>query len=162
MNFTVLKHEVLPTPSFWEPFLHKACLKTASPGVLFAPWPLLLWLSVMDFLKAYSLPSLLLTQHSLSSFITIISVIVIIKHTGQDSHLRSRRLHSVASLTVSFGSLQCISNYVWRATSDFIPQDSVLVSDMEPHSSHLRKPGTWDSLSIFSPFHSHEIYFFIQ
>lgn len=99
MKFTVLKCAVLTTPSFWEPFLLKACLQTSSPGVLLAPWPFLLQLSVTDFLNAYSLPSLLLTQYSLSSF--IISVIIIIKHTSQDSHLSSRRLHSVAFLAVS-------------------------------------------------------------
>lgn len=50
-------------------------------------------------------------------------ITIILIYTSQDSHLSSRLLYPVASLTAPSGSLKGILHYVQKAISDFNPQD---------------------------------------
>lgn len=129
----VLNYVVRTIPSFWEPLPPQVYFKTSFPRCLSAPWPFF-YLSVMESLKTYSLPSQCLTLYSLSSFLAAISM-----KTITYIYISAKTLiwaaNSYSLLDSSLWGSQRHLKLCPKGNHGFISQDMVPVSDMELYTT---------------------------
>lgn len=146
----VLKYVVLTILSFWEPLPPQVYFKTSLPRCLSAPWPFF-YLSVMESLKTYSLPSQCLTLYSLSSFLAAISMKTITYiYISAKTLIWAANSYSLLDSSL-WGSQKASQTMSKRQSWLYLPRHGTCLRHGTIYH-RLHKPGTWESLASSLPF----------